>query len=366
MERRTAFESETNELDLSLTRHISGRTKSRKNNTPTHYEPTIQSSLESLLNSGASLDPTSQALMPARSSISSLLSMSHLRLWENPMAASAISAAAAMSHLMDINHSTTSSSFGKSIEEPNISPNMCLICGRVTRDRNELENHMLSHSMDKPLECLKYGLKPNRIQGLLMSSKKRKSKHFSQNSDQPLDVSMAEVRKKRVDDCQSPKHEDNKNKICYQQSNEAINSINTNAFPCSSCHKTFATEVDLKAHLMRHLTQHPFKSERVERLSAEKTSEQNCEDETSIDGMDGEHSDDAIGDNDENHNNRETMEFGAPPLNISSRSIQIKCEKLLITMLEGVHPVTEQSYVLYKCCLCGFAFPSLEPVVLHL
>ncbi|CAG2172282.1 unnamed protein product, partial [Oppiella nova] len=41
-------------------------------------------------------------------------------------------------------------------------------------------------------------------------------------------------------------------------------------------------------------------------------------------------------------------------------------EKLLITMLEGVHPVTEQSYVLYKCCLCGFAFPSLEPVVLHL
>ncbi|CAG2110164.1 unnamed protein product, partial [Medioppia subpectinata] len=304
---RTALESETPQLDLSLSKHMtSGRTKTRKNNTPAHYEPVVHSSVDSL-----SLDPTTHALMPSRSSISSLLSLSHLRLWENPMTASAISAAAAMSHmshLMDINHTTNSSAFGSVIT---------------------------------------HGLKPNRIHGLLMSSKKRKSKHFSQNCEQPLDVSVTKGRKKRVDDCHSPKHED-KNKISYQ-TKEAINSINTNAFPCSSCHKTFATEVDLKAHLMRHLTQHPF----------------NCEDETSIDG---EHSDEAIDDDneDENQTKSESVDMGAPPLNIGARSIQIKSEKLLITMLEGIHPVTEQSYVLYKCCLCGFAFPSLEPVVLHL
>ena len=30
------------------------------------------------------------------------------------------------------------------------------------------------------------------------------------------------------------------------------------AFPCPECHKSFATEVDLKAHLLRHVMQHPF------------------------------------------------------------------------------------------------------------
>lgn len=41
-------------------------------------------------------------------------------------------------------------------------------------------------------------------------------------------------------------------------SNSTSSSALSTAFPCTSCHKTFATEVDLKAHLIRHLTQHPF------------------------------------------------------------------------------------------------------------
>lgn len=107
----------TAELDLSVGKHMSGsgtgRTKTRKNNNEMKQNSTsIQSSLSSVLNPSVSLDPTSHALMPMRSSISSLLSMSHLRLWENPITASAISAAAAMTHLIDINNSAFSSTFG--------------------------------------------------------------------------------------------------------------------------------------------------------------------------------------------------------------------------------------------------------------
>ncbi|XP_025016967.1 putative uncharacterized protein DDB_G0286901 [Tetranychus urticae] len=51
---------------------------------------------------------------------------------------------------------------------------------------------------------------------------------------------------------------------------------------------------------------------------------------------------------------------------LSPRNLQIKSEKVLISVLEGVHPVNEQTYSLYKCCLCGFAFPSLEPVSIHI
>lgn len=108
--------TETGELDLSVSKPMSGfgsaRGKNRlKNNEPNQKGAPISSSLGSLLNSSVSVDPT-PALMPTRSSISSLLSLSHLRLWENPMAASAISAAAAMTHLMDINNSAFSSAFG--------------------------------------------------------------------------------------------------------------------------------------------------------------------------------------------------------------------------------------------------------------
>ena len=321
---------------------------------------------------------------------------------------------------------------------------MCLICGRVARDQNELESHMLTHSMEKPYHCVKCdktfktygnqrshqflfhnitdGVTQNRINGLLMTSKKRKSKHLSQSIEQPLDVSMHDIRRKRTDDCP------NTGSIgCHSPNAKSSSESNSNAFPCTSCHKTFATEVDLKAHLMRHLTQHPFvclacgkgfkyehslnfhiksyhnsasnnnnntlnnnnnisknssenelkitnshkssdssekKIQNNEKYNSEMASE--LSDETSIDGMDGEHTDEDNGDNDENHNKSEGLELGAPPLNLGARSIQIKSEKLLITMLEGIHPVTEQSYTLYKCCLCGFAFPSLEPVIIHL
>lgn len=33
---------------------------------------------------------------------------------------------------------------------------------------------------------------------------------------------------------------------------------NGKSFPCPECHKTFATEVDLKMHLLRHVMQHPY------------------------------------------------------------------------------------------------------------
>ena len=33
---------------------------------------------------------------------------------------------------------------------------------------------------------------------------------------------------------------------------------NGRSYPCPECHKTFATEVDLKMHLLRHVMQHPF------------------------------------------------------------------------------------------------------------
>ena len=121
MDRRSASETETGvtgvsaELDLSLSKHISGRTfrtKTRKNNNELKQNETpMQSSRGSVMSPSVSLDPT-HALMPTRSSISSLLSMSHLRLWENPITASAISAAAAMTHLMDINNSAFNSMFG--------------------------------------------------------------------------------------------------------------------------------------------------------------------------------------------------------------------------------------------------------------
>jgi DNA-directed RNA polymerase subunit RPC12/RpoP len=192
-----------------------------------------------------------------------------------------------------------------------------------------------------------------------------------------------------------------------------MNSINTTAFPCTSCHKTFATEVDLKAHLMRHLTQHPFvclacgkgfkyehslnfhiksyhnssgnisnnnntsssknnmenetkqsdshklsdiekKHEKSNKVQSENLSEADYDEETSIDEETEEDNDE---DNDENHNKSICFDYGAPA-NFAARSIQIKSEKILITLLEGIHPVTEQTYILYKCCLCGFAFPS--------
>ena len=114
---RAGEEAETaTELDLSVSKHISGcgsvRTKSRKNNNELkHNETRVAPTLSSGLSPSGSLDPT-HALMPTPSSISSLLSMSHLRLWQNPVTASAISAAAAMTHLMDINNSGFNTNFG--------------------------------------------------------------------------------------------------------------------------------------------------------------------------------------------------------------------------------------------------------------
>lgn len=259
------------------------------------------------------------------------------------------------------------------------------------------------------------GLTESRINGLIMTSKKRKSK---QAADQALDVSMPDVSRKRLDECPTSGSADCQSATVKTGSDSQ--SLNSSAFPCTSCHKTFATEVDLKAHLMRHMTQHPFvclacgkgfkyehslnfhiksyhnnnnnnsnnnndincknvleneikpqnshksadsssKRSESDRLNGE--SHEDNDEETDIED---EHTDDESGINDENHNKSHCLEMGAPPVNVGARSIQIKSEKLLITMLEGIHPVTEQSYTLYKCCLCGFAFPSLEPIIVHL
>lgn len=51
---------------------------------------------------------------------------------------------------------------------------------------------------------------------------------------------------------------------------------------------------------------------------------------------------------------------------VSSKGIQIKSEKALISVMEGVHTQSDQTYILYKCCLCGHAFPSLEPILAHM
>lgn len=65
------------------------------------------------------------------------------------------------------------------------------------------------------------------------------------------------------------------------------------------------------------------------------------------------------------HNDNSFVDFNLQG-DLTPRSIQIKSEKVLITLLEGIHPVNEQSYSLYKCCLCGFAFPNLEPISTHI
>ena len=49
---------------------------------------------------------------------------------------------------------------GKSSEDNRLSTiaNMCMVCGRVARDQNELENHMLTHSGDKSQHSFKCDL----------------------------------------------------------------------------------------------------------------------------------------------------------------------------------------------------------------
>lgn len=59
------------------------------------------------------------------------------------------------------------------------------------------------------------------------------------------------------------------------------------------------------------------------------------------------------------------QDFGFPA-KVSSKGIQIKSEKALISIMEGIHSQSDQTYLLYKCCLCGYAFPSLEPILSHM
>lgn len=217
------------------------------------------------------------------------------------------------------------------------------------------------------------------------------------------------------------------------------------AFPCTSCHKTFATEVDLKAHLIRHLTQHPFvcfscgkgfkyehslnfhvksyhsggsnnssskgsneknnlstKSKETKFLEnneheqavsplklkrkSSSTSNNSSEDKKCKQSNVTDNLSDAIKSSmfmaptlitDENHNQTTARSFnwsnpdftyfyGKPPTNLPADSpIQIRSEKILISILDAINVATEKSMIFYKCCLCCVAFPTLDQMNLH-
>ena len=220
------------------------------------------------------------------------------------------------------------------------------------------------------------------------------------------------------------------------------------AFPCTSCHKTFATEVDLKAHLIRHLTQHPFvcvscgkgfkyehslnfhiksyhstngkgwnggnggggsggvgsdkcSSQSKAKHSESESNEMNISSMKSskrskilnVDDRKKKMSTEIGGDVeenkisnpkavmtvvDENHNhaklnlNSSTVTemsyfFGKAPTNFPPDStIQIRSEKILISLLDAVNVATDQSMLFYKCCLCCVAFPTLDQMNVHI
>lgn len=57
--------------------------------------------------------------------------------------------------------------------------------------------------------------------------------------------------------------------------------------------------------------------------------------------------------------------FSLQELSHFKNNIRIDDETVLVTKLEGIHPTTKQSYVLYKCCLCGNAFSALDTLHNH-
>lgn len=65
-------------------------------------------------------------------------------------------------------------------------------------------------------------------------------------------------------------------------------------------------------------------------------------------------------------NSSSTFDFGFPNSTMPNLGIQMKSEKVLIVMVEGVNPLNDQTYTLYKCNICGFAFPNLPPVAEHI
>lgn len=208
------------------------------------------------------------------------------------------------------------------------------------------------------------------------------------------------------------KKEDEENsKVSLKEENKSKCDYNGKSFPCPNCHKTFATQADLKAHLMRHITQHPYvcfacgkgfkydhtldfhiksqhgvdgnSSINMKTLGRKnlKPKRESLDDIYKKKSVNAEADVDSLSEDtpcEDANNNHLSSSLNSDQINTSSsseinlqgnltpRSIQIKSEKVLITLLEGLHPITEQSYSLYKCCLCGFAFPNLEPVGMHI
>ncbi|RWS17617.1 zinc finger protein 236-like protein [Dinothrombium tinctorium] len=323
------------------------------------------------------LKQTTVAAAPsARLDLSYSLSSDHLRLWENSFAASAISAAA-MSHFMDL--SRASNAANRKANNP---------VDRVdsARDKSLFDWSKVAR------ESIRFNFDENLVDDRISDFLSAAQKNPSGNEEEVLDLKMGTSSKKLKKD-----HEGNASKDSRTNSDN-----NGKSYPCSDCHKTFATEVDLKAHLMRHVTQHPYvclacgkgfkydhtldfhiKSQHgvdgnanvnLKNLGKKlfRSKKDLSSDSKSRNASDNDI--DSIGDENtfEDANNNRTsnslantsVDFGFPT-NFAPRSIQIKSEKVLVTMLEGVHPLSEQTYILYKCCLCGYAFPSLEPVVVH-
>jgi len=238
---------------------------------------------------------------------------------------------------------------------------------------------------------------------------------------------------------------------------------NGKSFPCPECHKTFATEVDLKIHLLRHVMQHPyscstcgkgFKYEHTLAFHEKQHGNDNTQNNklnlknsnkksSSTSGQQHQSKNDHLIDdkslivrkhsnnnnnnniNNNNNNNNinnnkfplntvkpssiqltldddddlstslftnvsklnnsttsskqnsqnsslfsssnsSSFDFGLPNPAMSNLGIQMKSEKALINMVEGVNPSNDQTYTLYKCNLCGFAVGNLGPVTEHI
>lgn len=427
---------------------LKGSSFDRSSNKNERVKENEEHSDDSVRLSNCSTSQSSSTSLDPHSSMASLLSLSHhLRLWEGSLVASALTAAQMNNQFLDMSKFPLARYFFLKFQSSvlltffpfnrsNLNEQfyneylrkMCPLCGRVVQNQTELEKHMSTHSSEKPYQCVKCdksfknvrnqqshqflfhniseGLTSSRVHGLL-SQKKRKPKSFGENEEESLDLSLTDKRARSdshgsINEFHSDLGSDNQ----MIDEDRAQDSTNSHTIPCTSCHKTFATEVDLKAHLIRHMTQHPFicsacgKGFKYEhslnfhvktyhgttignsnngdiahcetnntnsttncdnnlKRSKAKGTKQNEESKSKPDIEE-------VFDNESKPTDDSLRPNCEGISSLARRSIQIKSEKVLITMLEGVHPDTKQNYILFKCCLCGFAFPSLEPVSEHL
>ena len=51
---------------------------------------------------------------------------------------------------------------------------------------------------------------------------------------------------------------------------------------------------------------------------------------------------------------------------VADSPIQIRSEKILVSLLDAINVQTEQPLLFYKCCLCSVAFASMEQITNHI